>query len=45
MGCFEDFMEFREEMDRLKKERRGRGAPDSARDQAEFGRDAESKKR
>ena len=36
-------MEFREEMDKLKKERYSRGAPDSARDPAEFGRDASSK--
>ena len=43
MGCFEDYMEFREEMDRLKKERCGRGAPGNARDPAEFGRDAASK--
>lgn len=28
MGCYEDFMEFREEVDRLKKDRPGRAATD-----------------
>jgi len=38
MGCFEDYMEFREEMDRLKKERCSRGAPGGARGPADTDR-------
>ncbi len=40
MGCFEDLMEFREELDRLKKER-VRLPSDNAKDSAEIDKESD----
>ena len=36
MGCFENYVEFREEVDEIEKERAHKGAPQSSEDIANF---------